>query len=451
MSARAHGPMRAWMFPQRTWWRRGHTFRLKKPANGALLRDLLRWVYIGARSETLPRALAAALSVSEADANSCIAPTLIEDMQQLMHEAASADVVLVSGAWEHRVHSVVLQAHARSWMGHERIAVAPVTLTARPLLIRLLYLGVLPADARISGADAASLVAALGDLGMTGAVPHVLAQAWCLGGAADEPAPVLQCLGRYPDPGLEELIVRMLASSPAVPSLIVTLPAAPQTRLANVLMAHAADDPGLFIVTLASVHDKLPDSELDRAMAQTFCAVFPKVVPSPVFKRLLQPRGEAPLLTLLLTIVLTYTTVTDAPELYQLLVGQILASDDGVLPTGAARDAVESARLAILRSLQQYWVMAQKAGAFDALAPWCLKELGSELDVDPAHLRLKAPPASDSAPAAGAAQPASSGASMRAMTSAGLGGGAPDDARGPSSMYASAVSRHAARSASGRS
>lgn len=240
--------------------------------------------------------------------------------------------------------------------------------------------------------------------------------------------------------------------------------------------AYAQADAGAQIPLLYST---APGRLCAGALGESVAAQFGELVRTPAWRALVaQANAEesAPgsaLAALQYTFALVCERLSDenAAQVYEQLVGDVLLCESGPLPTGAALRAVEDARSVVLQRLRRRWMHTRAVAGFDALQRWCLKELAQELGVDTYALRLK--PLGDVPAPPQPPQP--SGASTLAMTSAGLqerGGQSSSDSgdeqkqreaergtaetfapaaerRGPVSLHAAALNRHAARRAAG--
>ncbi|PWZ00192.1 hypothetical protein BCV70DRAFT_161513 [Testicularia cyperi] len=123
-----------------------------------------------------------------------------------------------------------------------------------------------------------------------------------------------------------------------------------------------------------------------------------------------------------LVMLLDGLTEARAAKIYEILVGQVLLRDQGFEVVGS-RQAVENARVGILRYLKKRWINVRALGGFNRLPKWCLKEIADELDVSSADLIL--PDEQKTPVPSSAANSAARNRLLRAASSPGSAGGTP--------------------------
>ncbi|GAA5845435.1 hypothetical protein JCM3766R1_006552 [Sporobolomyces carnicolor] len=113
----------------------------------------------------------------------------------------------------------------------------------------------------------------------------------------------------------------------------------------------------------------------------------PEVVVSPGFIDLIDGVGfSSDVLEWLLLQVFNVEELNDKniPSMYQAIVGSVLLREQGLMVD--ARMHVEDTRNGLLKLLKTRWASIRDQGGFDALEPWCLKELAEELEMPPKEL-----------------------------------------------------------------
>ena len=227
-----------------------------------------------------------------------------------------------------------------------------------------------------------------------------------------------------------------MSQCPRGAALLPTMPPTWQAHLLSCVMAHASGDTCLAYIDAVRQHgldaDRLSLVPLTTEPRQD-------VLPSArAWPHILDTCS--PLLSYILHLLTSRLDVHNAPRMYEYVVGHILLSDYGPIPTKDAFRVVERAQQDIVQFLQAHWVHVRAARGFDTLPRWCLKELSDELGIDAPDLALDY--------TATSSVMVSDAQSTVGMTSAGLNTTRAPTHRGPASMYAAVLNKSAAAHAS---
>ena len=223
---------------------------------------------------------------------------------------------------------------------------------------------------------------------------------------------------------------------PRAAALLPTVPPTWRAHLLSCVMAHASGDTCLAYID-AVRHYGLDADRLSLVPLTT--EPRQDVLPSArAWPHILDTCS--PLLSYILHLLTSRLDVHNAPRMYEYVVGHILLSDYGPIPTKDALRVVEQAQQDIVQFLHAHWVHVRAARGFDALPRWCLKELSDELGIDAPDLTLDYTPTSSAT--------VSDAQSTVGMTSAGLNTTRAPTHRGPASMYAAVLNKSAAAHAS---
>lgn len=415
--ARMHGVLQRLLFPRRVWrWRQ--PTRLDPPA----LEALLQWMYTGLSYPRLADDLSSVARVPHADMEACLSHSFDQDAERIITYAQASkppnDVWqrIIAHRWPQMPNKLCLAPtaqHQIHWLlcaGHLNSA---STGTASE------WLSLVDALALHHWHEAAQLVVAFAmiTLDIQACAPLVTRQ-YVLNDTA-----FLECMSQCPDAAV----------------LLPSMPPTWQTHLLSHIMSHASGDTCLAYIDAVRQHgldaDRLslvPLTAEPRQDVLPSARTWPQILDT-----------CSPLLSYILHLLTSRLDIHNAPHMYEYVVGHILLSDYGPIPTKDALRVVERAQQDIVQFLHHHWMHVRAVRGFDALPRWCLKELSDELDIDAPDLALDFSPITT--PVVSDAQ------STIGITSAGLNTTRAPTHRGPASMYAAVLNKSAAARASTKS
>ncbi|WFD05642.1 hypothetical protein MVES1_000974 [Malassezia vespertilionis] len=404
--------------------RRGRVARWRRRAPSmprACTEALVLWAYTGEACAALPKALSTALSLTLDAALALLADDLGEALLHASVPVDCVEFVLLDTPYCGYIDKTVLACRTH------KTHVPPMTAAAALVWRSLVCTGSVPAG---TAAPATYMeVARVSDaVGPRCAAPYLAARAWESACALADPAPVFRRMLDDPlvaqDPELGGMLVEGLCAFPA------------HLPHAEALLAMRRMDLDWVVYTLAASH-----APATHAYAPLFCAEVSAMLGTRAWRALLSRNDMA--VARLVRILVASMNDVNAASLYETLVGDILLADAPPRPSGELEAALEAYSEEIVRYLRVHWVAVRAQYGFDALAPWCVKELADRLEVEAHALRVHC-----AAPAC--VVPLGKNASMFAMTTGGL---AQDCEKGterkpgPVSLHAAVVNKHAAQCA----
>lgn len=129
---------------------------------------------------------------------------------------------------------------------------------------------------------------------------------------------------------------------------------------------------------------------VDQQIGVVLQQKFPAVVTSKGFLELFVGVGFSnDIVEKALMLVVDHLTDENAPETYQVLVGQVLLREEG-LPMDA-RVFVEDAKSGVLKYIKSHWTTIRSLNGFDPLENWALKEISDEIEIPIDDLLLSTP------------------------------------------------------------
>ena len=412
--ARMHGVLQRLLFPRRVW-------RWWQPTSldPQALEALLQWMYTGLSHPRLAGDLSCVARVPHADMEACLSHSFDQDAERIMAHAQASKPT--NDIWHHIV------AHRWPQMPSK----LPLAPAAQHQLQWLLCAGHLNPTSTCIASEWLTLADALASHHWPEAAQLVVAYAMI---ALDIQACAPFVTRQYVL--TDTAFLECMSECPHAAALLPTMPPSWQTNLLSHIMSHASGDTCLAYIDAVRQHgldaDRLslvPLTTEPRQDVLPSARAWPEILDA-----------CSPLLSYILHLLTSRLDVHNAPHMYEYVVGHILLSDCGPIPTKDALRVVERARQDILQFLHGHWMHVRAVRGFDALRRWCLKELSDELDIDAPDLALDS--SLISTPMVSDAQ------STVGMTSAGLNTTRAPTHRGPASMYAAVLNKSAAARAS---